>query len=969
MDSSSPSTLSNLSRYKPAILLITGIAALYALVIFRAHIHEPSSRKDSYTSSLRRSNAIHRHHRSEEGEDSSNEYVRNRVVGTYTFTDPQGQQREILLRLSTLPTAEKLRADFNMDLNQAEMHRNLIEMKYLEALSSTPLPRSFMAERLSRLVPRLRQLLLDSGITSESMRAHFARFGSLVESQSQTQNRTNENPAGPQEQAEQMPNENPGPGPEAPQTVVEGEVSTSPGPTQQQTPPTQAAQSLLNLLYHIAEDQARREGYIHRGVRCNSCGTLPIRGVRYRCSNCADYDLCEACECQQVHHKTHLFYKVRIPAPFLANPKQTQPVWYPGKPAGLPHNIPISLSRRLTKETGYELSELNAMWDQFKCLAGMEWPEDPNGLKRAIDKNNFTKCITAVNSPRTRSPTLIHDRIFMFYDVNGDGMIGFEEFVKGIACLSSKDKDERIVRIYRGYDIDGDGYVDRKDFLRIFRAYYVLAKELTEDVIQESEEDEVDIATARDVVFGSQPISSIFMGAIPEEGRYVGGLGKERNAQGDMEIVDGGGVIRESEDDTVDREQIVGEAALRRANLGTGEQDYRRRIGVVYNEAIHSETEEAQERDGDEVSTHAASLPERSSGEERAGEGSEEEGAGEGSGEEDEESDEPHSDYYEEGGEDEDMSDTWPPFWVTRQDVETVLGPWSPPLEDIDDREIKWKILEASKERRDFERWQRRDEVRTQAVQERWRHRQFYLDEEEGMTLPPDYEGDPDAGSDDVSPHHKGTQSRPMSPRSRSSSKVRFQEDVNETRSNPSTSSRSIPFAERWGGYEIPEAEREVGRDILYQVTQQGLNEMLDPLFKTKEDRALAVLSTREERRQYRHLFKKPSEGNVDASEEKKTGDEDNKAKSPNAEQSTGSNQPSGREYLLLRPENICPILTLPRVRGTDSTNAESAAPAPSPLDQSSSDNPAIPTTTPPAVEEKENHDPTLPQHRPNNVE
>lgn len=112
-------------------------------------------------------------------------------------------------------------------------------------------------------------------------------------------------------------------------------------------------QNLLNLLYLIAEvsfthgffgvythganpqDQAKREGYVHRGVSCNSCSVQPIRGIRYRCANCVDFDLCENCEALESHPRTHLFYKVRIPAQFLGNPRHVQPPSYPGKPGNM----------------------------------------------------------------------------------------------------------------------------------------------------------------------------------------------------------------------------------------------------------------------------------------------------------------------------------------------------------------------------------------------------------------------------------------------------------------------------------------------------------------------------------------------------------------------------------------------------------------------------------------------------------
>ena len=42
------------------------------------------------------------------------------------------------------------------------------------------------------------------------------------------------------------------------------------------------SQSLLNLLYQIAEAQAVKEGYVHRGITCNRCHISPIRGYRYK---------------------------------------------------------------------------------------------------------------------------------------------------------------------------------------------------------------------------------------------------------------------------------------------------------------------------------------------------------------------------------------------------------------------------------------------------------------------------------------------------------------------------------------------------------------------------------------------------------------------------------------------------------------------------------------------------------------
>lgn len=41
----------------------------------------------------------------------------------------------------------------------------------------------------------------------------------------------------------------------------------------------------------------------HPGIRCNLCQSGINRGVRYKCLDCADFDLCE--ECEKVGHQRH----------------------------------------------------------------------------------------------------------------------------------------------------------------------------------------------------------------------------------------------------------------------------------------------------------------------------------------------------------------------------------------------------------------------------------------------------------------------------------------------------------------------------------------------------------------------------------------------------------------------------------------------------------------------------------------
>ena len=43
-------------------------------------------------------------------------------------------------------------------------------------------------------------------------------------------------------------------------------------------------------------EKIKYENIIHEGIACNSCGTYPIKGKRFKCCICPSYDLCEDCE-------------------------------------------------------------------------------------------------------------------------------------------------------------------------------------------------------------------------------------------------------------------------------------------------------------------------------------------------------------------------------------------------------------------------------------------------------------------------------------------------------------------------------------------------------------------------------------------------------------------------------------------------------------------------------------------------
>ncbi len=157
-----------------------------------------------------------------------------------------------------------------------------------------------------------------------------------------------------------------------------------------------------------------------------------------------------------------------------------------------------------------EQAELEAMYAQFKCLAASDYPSDPWKICGAIDRPTYDACL----APTIVVPNLICDRVFAFYDSNEDGLIGFEEFVRGLKILS-RPKKEKIAYIFAGYDMDRDGLVSREDLKRIFRAFFSLSRDLVRDLVRSMEEEVTTSGLMHNILTGAQPTSSAFSAPIP----------------------------------------------------------------------------------------------------------------------------------------------------------------------------------------------------------------------------------------------------------------------------------------------------------------------------------------------------------------------------------------------------------------------------------------------------------------------
>jgi len=51
---------------------------------------------------------------------------------------------------------------------------------------------------------------------------------------------------------------------------------------------------------------------LHQGVTCDGCQMSPIQGIRYKCIECFNFDICEGCEIKGIHPLNHGLLKIKV---------------------------------------------------------------------------------------------------------------------------------------------------------------------------------------------------------------------------------------------------------------------------------------------------------------------------------------------------------------------------------------------------------------------------------------------------------------------------------------------------------------------------------------------------------------------------------------------------------------------------------------------------------------------------------
>lgn len=531
------SQTTQMTHIRPAVLAITGIAAIYgAYIIYTAYSKEPEATKPpNRNSGLRRRGAVHRT-RAE------------RLDVTVEIWKPDNQDPLGRLRIragsasivyavtldASQPTPADVERDVGVPINIANLKALLgpatihciLEAVFLtwdqDNRDSFPVPElaplgEILATRdltiILQQAPHVLQEVLYGTPNRSDIDTAFHSFlhGSVFTS------------AGRRDNSEH---------------ATHAETEDASGLDGMSDIPEEPSQGLKGLLYHIAQAEANRKAYEHRGIHCDECGESPIRGIRWHCMNCPDWDLCSNCEANTGHPQHHVFVKIRVPFLVLSRLPRSQPSWYTGDPKETHHDLDPGLIKSFGDKYALEGPRIDALFEQFCCLANVRNSDDRTSLEFGIDRAGFDKACYPGDTFKSRwrplfTPNDVYDRVFAFYDRDHNGVIDFEEFISGMSYLRGPNRYKPLTRALEGFDIDRDGFVDRYDFIRLFRAKHNVQRLLVESMIEAQETQYTQEGMER--LRSSQPISSIFAEEEIPPGESRARTSKTLDRYGDMQ--------------------------------------------------------------------------------------------------------------------------------------------------------------------------------------------------------------------------------------------------------------------------------------------------------------------------------------------------------------------------------------------------------------------------------------------------
>lgn len=212
----------------------------------------------------------------------------------------------------------------------------------------------------------------------------------------------------------------------------------------------EVTQETLPLLFKLAEHHHNSKSSVNHGVSCNYCGMSPIRGVRYRCLECPDFDMCSGCESNDIHNKFHHLLMIKIHLPLNFTPRIYNGFGFPSPenllfsnpPPNCPKGHKMSLEEMRCMALQLQLfpNIIHFKMEKFYNLADIYQEDDKN--KRVLYGISRGRFLSYFYPPIENK--LLCDAYFRFYDKDKDGLIGAEEYIRGQHTISGENKSKYI---------------------------------------------------------------------------------------------------------------------------------------------------------------------------------------------------------------------------------------------------------------------------------------------------------------------------------------------------------------------------------------------------------------------------------------------------------------------------------------------------------------------------------------------
>jgi hypothetical protein len=209
---------------------------------------------------------------------------------------------------------------------------------------------------------------------------------------------------------------------------------------------------LYSTLYQVGIDELSLRANVHdwRYNCCHCHSSSEFHGVRYVCAQCQYETICEDCERDSLHERSHLLYKINYNVPFELDqriargqlPWQSQGNLSYYSSSEIP-NLYFEQIKAIKEFLTYNAStsDIEALYEQFKRLADtvLDLPdfEDLGGITKDALINVLTTRYAISNDAL---------RLFIIdmYDVDCDGIVSFPEYVRGHDLIINAPDERRV---------------------------------------------------------------------------------------------------------------------------------------------------------------------------------------------------------------------------------------------------------------------------------------------------------------------------------------------------------------------------------------------------------------------------------------------------------------------------------------------------------------------------------------------